>query len=166
MTYAHLFSPSEKMLPFHKGFLISIRSLQGLNAKLEARDYSYLMSAMCYQENLIFFFCTRFWQILWPPFSNSCQPNNKVSTSESQLKNPHYLGNCSEEKMTILSTDIVLNLENENPNELDEQSTVCTLKDDMSGEDELLLYVYRIICNRKLIIMKVTFIRYQEKFMI
>ena len=131
------------MLPFQKDFLISIRGIQGLYSELQHENNTYLIAAICNQDVLksFFLFIRGFGRIYDHPLPIAVSQKMKILLLSHRSKTIVTNGNCTaipKKETTTLSTDVVKSLENENLNETDDQFTINSVEDDVTGNDLLL----------------------------
>lgn len=102
-----------ELLPFQKGFLISINSLKGLYEDLKSEGYTYIMAARCNQDILESYFSLvrglgRFYD---HPLPTAVSQRIKALLLGRSAATIVTSGNCQSEDVPTLSVDILNNLE-------------------------------------------------------
>lgn len=130
------------LLPFQKGFLISIQSARGLFQDLKTEGYTYLMTSRCNQDVIESYFSQirglgRFYDHPLPTSVSQRIKSLLLSRNASSIIKPT---NCSDDDSVTLSVD-VFNTNNEGEeNDLNETETVT--EPYLETEEEL-----RAVCD-------------------
>lgn len=128
-------NPTDGLLPFQKGFLMSINSLRSLFKDLKSEDYTYIMTSRCNQDILESYFSKvrglgRFYDHPLPTTVSQRLKSLILSRNASDIMT---YGNCNEEKgISTLSGNIL-----SEPQETTVEQLVCEEEETSNMNDSL-----------------------------